>query len=161
MSLVPAVGARRGLPHAARSGPVSTTSASCTSCSAESRAGWPFRPAVLEPCGAPFIEAVHPVPQRLAVHATDPRGIGPAHPIQHRRKRQQTPTLVGVLGGRRKTPQLVGRKLRPHPSPLLPWHESSRAMESAQHREGNRQRVRTEGRWYKAAPRRFVQLTFR
>ena len=69
-----------------------------------------FRPAVLEPFGAPFIEAVHPVPQRLAVHATDPRGIGPAHPIQHRRKRQQTPTLVGVLGGRRKTPQLVGRK---------------------------------------------------
>src|SRR3954462_11962369 len=28
-----------------------------------------FRPAVLEPFGAPFIEAVHPVPQRLAVHA--------------------------------------------------------------------------------------------
>src|SRR5829696_2662061 len=51
-----------------------------------------FRPAVLEPFWAPFIEAVHPVPQRLAVHATDPRGIGPAHPIQHRRKRQQTPT---------------------------------------------------------------------
>src|SRR5215211_688426 len=41
-----------------------------------------FRPAVLEPFGASFIEAVHPVPQRLAVHATDPRGIGPAHPIQ-------------------------------------------------------------------------------
>src|SRR5215211_3228789 len=40
------------------------------------------------------------------------------------------------------------------PSPLSPWHESSRAMESAQHREGNRQRVRTEGRWYKAAVRR-------
>ena len=89
-----------------------------------------FRPAVLEPFGAPFIEAVHPVPQRLAVHATDPRGIGPAHPIQHRRKRQQTPTLVGVLGGRRKTPQLVGRKVRPHrhrcrhgTNPPAPWNQ--------------------------------------
>jgi len=47
----------------------------------------------------------------------DPRGIGPAHPIQHRRKRQQTPTLVGVLGDRRKTPQLVGR--RPLPQPFV------------------------------------------
>src|SRR3954462_8179934 len=89
-----------------------------------------FRPAVLEPFGAPFIEAVHPVPQRLAVHATDPRGIGPAHPIQHRRKRQQTPTLVGVLGGRRKPPQLVGRKVRPHrhrcrhgTNPPAPWNQ--------------------------------------
>src|SRR6188472_3837880 len=33
-----------------------------------------LRPAVLEPFGAPFIEAVHPVPQGLAVHATEPRG---------------------------------------------------------------------------------------
>src|SRR3954467_2352356 len=89
-----------------------------------------FRPAVLEPFGASFIEAVHPVPQRLAVHAADPRGIGPAHPIQHRRKRQQTPTLVGVLGGRRKTPQLVGRKVRPHrhrcrhgTNPPAPWNQ--------------------------------------
>src|SRR3954464_3171952 len=89
-----------------------------------------FRPAVLEPFGAPFIEAVHPVPQRLAVHATDPRGIGPAHPIQHRRKRQQTSTLVGVLGGRRKTPQLVGRKVRSHrhrcrhgTNPPAPWNQ--------------------------------------
>ena len=56
-----------------------------------------FRPAVLEPFGAPFIEAVHPVPQRLAVHATDPRGIGPAHPIQHRRKRRRTQLWLACL----------------------------------------------------------------
>ena len=107
-----------------------------------------FRPAVLEPFGAPFIEAVHPVPQRLAVHATDPRGIGPAHPIQHRRKRQQTPTLVGVLGGRRKTPQLVGRKVRPHrhrcrhgTNPPAPWNQLNIER-------GIANEFRTEGRWY-------------
>ena len=107
-----------------------------------------FRPAVLEPFWAPFIEAVHPVPQRLAVHATDPRGIGPAHPIQHRRKRQQTPTLVGVLGGRRKPPQLVGRKVRPHrhrcrhgTNPPAPWNQLNIEREIASE-------VRTEGRWY-------------
>jgi len=68
-----------------------TTSASWTSCSGA--AGGPFDLSS-SPSG-PFIEAVHPVPQRLAVHA--PIRVGPAHPIQHRRKRQQTPTLVGLL----------------------------------------------------------------
>src|SRR3954453_4659504 len=101
-----------------------------------------FRPAVLEPFGAPFIEAVDPVPQRLAVHATDPRGIGPAHPIQQRRKRQQTPTLVGVLAGRRKTPQLVGRKVRPHrhrcrhgTNPPAPWNQLTTEREIASESE--------------------------
>src|SRR5215208_2691756 len=88
------------------------------------------------------LRAVHPVPQRLAVHATDPRGIGPAHPIQHRRKRQQTPTLVGVLGGRRKPPQLVGRKVRPHrhrcrhgTNPPAPWNQLNIEREIASESE--------------------------
>src|SRR6187551_1022311 len=124
----------------------------------------PARPAVLEPFGAPFIEAVHPVPQRLAVHATDPRGIGPTHPIQHRRKRQQTPTLVGVLGGRRKTPQLVGRKVRPHrhrcrhgTNPPAPWNqlniERGIANESERKAVGiRRSPERSERGWRTSAP---------
>ena len=104
-----------------------------------------FRPAVLEPFWAPFIEAVHPVPQRLAVHATDPRGIGPAHPIQHRRKRQQTPTLVGVLGGRRK-PRARRSKTPPSPSPLSPSPILPRHGISSTSR--GKSPAMNEGRWY-------------
>src|SRR4051812_49974094 len=37
-----------------------------------------FRPAVLEPLGAPFIEAMHPVAQRLAGSSTHPPRTRPA-----------------------------------------------------------------------------------
>ena len=87
-----------------------------------------FRPAVLEPFSAPFIEAVHPVPQRLAVHATDPRGIGPAHPIQHRRKRQRRRLWLACLEAAGQAAAARRSKSPPSPSPLSPWHEISRAM---------------------------------
>src|SRR5215204_213121 len=48
-----------------------------------------FRPAVLEPVGAAFIEAVHPVPQRLAVHAR----ILPSHGISST-SRSESPTSL-------------------------------------------------------------------
>ena len=89
-----------------------------------------FRPAVFEPFGAAFVEAVHPVAQGLAVHAADPRRSGPAHPVQHRRNGQQAPALVGVLRGRRDPPQLSGRKICPHlhrcrhgPNLPAPWNQ--------------------------------------
>ena len=44
-----------------------------------------------------FVEAVHPVPQDLAVHATDLRGRRPAHAIINRRDRQQPARLIGVI----------------------------------------------------------------
>src|SRR5215203_32909 len=63
-----------------------------------------FRPAVFEPFGAAFVEAVHPVAQGLAVHAADP--------------------------GRRDPPQLSGRKICPHlhrcrhgPNLPAPWNQ--------------------------------------
>src|SRR5215212_3038483 len=42
---------QRTTPWTARSGPVSTTSASCASCSAERRGGWPFDQLSLSPSG--------------------------------------------------------------------------------------------------------------
>jgi hypothetical protein len=50
------------------------------------------------------------VAQRLAIHAADARRIRPAHPVQHRRNRQEPPALIGVLRGRCKPPKLSGRK---------------------------------------------------
>ena len=55
------------------------------------------RPGVLQPVRAAFVEPVHPVPQRLTIHAADPRRIRPVHPVQNRRQRQQAATLIGVL----------------------------------------------------------------
>jgi hypothetical protein len=39
--------------------------------------------------GVGLIETVNPVAQRLTVHATDPRCVGPAHPVHDRSERQQ------------------------------------------------------------------------
>ena len=87
-----------------------------------------FRPAVLEPFGAAFIKAVHPVPQRLAVHATDPLGPGSSHPAPPQA------TADADFGSRAwRPPQdaaLVGRKVRPHrhrcrhgTNPPGPWNQ--------------------------------------
>src|SRR5215204_2080165 len=103
---------QRTTPFVARSGPISTNSANSASCAAERRGGVALRPAVLQPLGAALIEAVHPVAQRLAIHAADARRIRPAHPVQHRRNRQEPPALIGVLRGRRKPPKLSGREIR-------------------------------------------------
>ena len=51
---------------------------------------------VLQPSRSQRIVAVHPVPQRLSVHAADPGGLGPAHPVQYRRNRQQATALVRI-----------------------------------------------------------------
>jgi hypothetical protein len=43
-------------------------------------------PMVLQTIGTFCIETMHPVPQRLPVHAADPCRILPAHPVQDRRQ---------------------------------------------------------------------------
>ena len=55
------------------------------------------RPIVDEALGPSGVEAMHPVAQRLAVHAAD-LGCSPSvHPVPDRRQRQKLPALVGVL----------------------------------------------------------------
>src|SRR3954453_6916917 len=53
---------QRTTPCTARSGPVSTTSASCPSCSAERRGGWPFDQLSLSPSGARSLKRCPPSP---------------------------------------------------------------------------------------------------
>jgi len=43
-----------------------------------------------------FVEPVDPIAQRLAVHAADPRRIGPAHPVINRRQSQQPAKLARI-----------------------------------------------------------------
>jgi hypothetical protein len=68
----------------------------------------------------------------LAVHAADPRGLRPVHPVEHRRQRQKTPALARVLRRRGKPPKLTGREIPPNAHRC--WHGANppRAMESAQ-----------------------------
>ena len=46
------------------------------------------------------VEPVHPIPQRLTVHAAQRRRRRPAHPVVHRRDRQQTPRLTASSADR-------------------------------------------------------------
>src|SRR5918994_1150219 len=73
-----------------------------------------------------------PIAQRLAVHAADPRGLRPVHPVEHRRQRQKAPALVRVLHHRGNPPKLTGREIPPNAHRC--WHGANppRAMESAQ-----------------------------
>jgi hypothetical protein len=70
-------------------------------------------PAVEKTLGAMLVEPVHPVAQRLSVHAADPRCLRPVHSVENRRDRQQTPALVRVPGGGRQSPELGRRIVRP------------------------------------------------
>src|SRR3974390_588069 len=56
-----------------------------------------FRPVVDEALGTPRIEAMDPVTQGLAVHASDLRRSAPIHSIPDRSQRQKPPALVDVL----------------------------------------------------------------
>jgi hypothetical protein len=73
-----------------------------------------------------------PIAQRLAVHAADPRGLRPVHPVKHRRQRQKPPALVPDPRRRGKPPKLTGREIPPNAHRC--WHGANppRAMQSAQ-----------------------------
>jgi len=71
---------------------------------------WVAAPAIiLQPGRAMCVEAVHPVPQRLSVHAADLGRIRPAHPVQDCGDRQQSPTLLRILRRSRKAAELRRR----------------------------------------------------
>ena len=53
-------------------------------------------PTVRQALGTIFIEPVRPVPQCLAVHATDPGRLRPAHAVIDRRQGQQPTDLPGI-----------------------------------------------------------------
>jgi hypothetical protein len=72
---------------------------------------WPLR-AMIEETLRPFrVEPVHPVAQRLTVHAADLGGLAPRHAITNRRQRQQSPALVRVPRPLRQSPKFLGRKI--------------------------------------------------
>lgn len=70
-------------------------------------------PGILQPVRPDGIEAMHPVPERLTVHAAHPCRLLAAHPVQHRSQRQKSPALVHVLRLPRKPPKLDRRIVRP------------------------------------------------
>jgi hypothetical protein len=60
-----------------------------------------------------FIEAMNPIAQRLAVHATDARRLRAAHSVVNRSQGQEAPRLVGVLRRSGQTAQLIRLKISP------------------------------------------------
>ena len=52
----------------------------------------------ISPLGTVLVKAVHPVSQRLPVHAPDPRRFGAVHPVMNRRQRQKPTGLRAVFG---------------------------------------------------------------
>src|SRR5512134_620845 len=58
----------------------------------------PRRLAVDQPIRPPGVDGVHPIAQRLPIHAANPGGFRPTLAIADRRQRQQPARLVGVLG---------------------------------------------------------------
>lgn len=69
---------------------------------------WPRpREIVLQAFRAVVVEAMDPIPHRLAVHPADPGRFHAVHPVQHRRQRQKPPALVRVPRGHRQPPQSI------------------------------------------------------
>jgi hypothetical protein len=75
--------------------------------------GPPGRSGVDEPVRTSLIEAMHPVPQRLAVHAADTGRFGARHPVVNRRQCQQPPRLVSVPHLDRQAAQVIATKVLP------------------------------------------------
>jgi hypothetical protein len=69
-------------------------------------------PVVQQAIGTLRVEPVHPVAQRLPVHAADPSRRRPVHAVQNRGQRQQPPALVRVVRRSRQAPELGRRIVR-------------------------------------------------
>ena len=67
------------------------------------RTSFGSRPGAL-PLRNPLIESIHPIPQRLAVHAADAGRLLAALAFTHRRQSQKTSRLIGVLRFHGKLP---------------------------------------------------------
>ena len=57
--------------------------------------------------------AMHPVGQRLAIHATQRCRLRPRPPLQHQRQRQKTANLPAIFAGCREIPQICCRVFSP------------------------------------------------
>jgi len=68
---------------------------------------------ISEPCDPIGIVTMHPVPQRLTVHAAATRRIRPRHPVQHVGNRQNPTCNPSVVASRRFPPQRRRRAVSP------------------------------------------------
>lgn len=91
----------------------------------------PPRLDIAEAIGSLFVEAVSPVAQCLAIHATDPGRLLAVHTVEHRCQRQKSPALVGVLRGGGEPTQIRSRVVRPKLHRCSHGANPPRAIESA------------------------------
>jgi hypothetical protein len=106
------------------------------------------------------IVAVHPVPERLPVHAAGPRGLAAALALKHQRQGQHAPRRSGVLVPRRLTPQVRRAVLIPRDRTaaamgrvLPPPAPSTESQLSHPAKSLKMPRVTQSGRWYKIGHR--------
>lgn len=83
------------------------------------------------------VVAMHPVPQRLALHAAALRRPRPVHPIQHQGDRQHPPRRPPVLRLPRRRPQLRRRHVVPRDLNGHPCRLAIEGIESKFRRLGN------------------------
>jgi hypothetical protein len=117
---------QRATPSRWGSGPASTSACNSSFCAAESLEGRPGGFDVNEPVRPVLIEGMHPVAQRLPIHAANTRCLLAVHPVVNRRNRKQSPRLAGILHRPRQHAQFIRIKIIPKPQ--LP--RSSPAPES-------------------------------
>jgi hypothetical protein len=72
---------------------------------------WAARPLITQSLRPGLIEPMHPIAQRLTIHAANPRGVGPVHAVQHPSQRQQSSTLAIVLRALGQPAKFCGRKV--------------------------------------------------
>ncbi len=94
-------------------------------------------PVVLQPVGTELVEAVDPVPHRLAVHAADACRVRPVHPVEHRRERHQTSAPISVSGRRGQAAKLTGGEVGSQANRSGHGAGPPRARESPQPPQGN------------------------
>jgi hypothetical protein len=73
----------------------------------------PGRFDVDQPLRTVLVKTVYPVPQRLPVHAPDPRRLGAVHPVMNRSQRQQPTGLPDAFSPCCKRPQLIRSEILP------------------------------------------------
>ena len=104
---------QRTTPSRSGSGPASTQAASSAICAGRELPRPRRRPPVRKP-GEPLgVVAMHPVPQRLAVHPAGPRRAGPVRALQHQRQRQHPARRPRIPRPARLRPQLRRRQISP------------------------------------------------
>jgi transposase len=107
--------------------------------------------AIQKPCHALGIVPMHPVAQRLTLHAGRFRGSAATVSVQNRRDRQTAPRLAHALARPRHPSKILRRQIRPrdreahHYAPAKPEHS-----ESDQNHDVTPEGVGGKRRWYYA-----------